>query len=157
MRSNPSPASLLSVCLGNVCRSPMAEFVMKDLLGRHGLSHIRVASAATSAEELGNPVHPGTRRKLAEHGISCAGKTARRLTRADYAAYDLIIGMDSQNLSSMRRLFGGDPEGKLVKLLSFCGEDGNVADPWYTGDFDQTYRDVLRGCEALLKRIRPGR
>ncbi len=157
MRSNLSPASLLFVCLGNVCRSPMAEFVMKDLLGRHGLSHIRVASAATSAEELGNPVHPGTRRKLAEHGISCAGKTARRLTRADYAAYDLIIGMDSQNLSSMRRLFGGDPEGKLVKLLSFCGEAGNVADPWYTGDFDQTYRDVLRGCEALLKRIRPGR
>ena len=149
--------SLLFVCLGNICRSPMAEFVMRDLLDKHGLSQIRVASAATIFEEQGNPVHPGARRKLAEHGISCAGKTSRRLTGEDYAAYDLIIGMDSQNMRSMLRLFGGDPEGKIVKLLSFCGEDGDVADPWYTGDFDQAYRDVLRGCEALLGRIQAER
>jgi len=149
--------SVLFVCLGNICRSPMAEFVMRDLLDKHGLSHIRADSAATSSEELGNPVHPGARRKLAEHGLSCAGKTSRRLTQADYAAYDLIVGMDSQNIRSMLRLFGGDPRHKIVKLLSFCGEAGDVADPWFTSDFDQTYRDVLRGCEALLERIQAKR
>jgi len=109
---------ILFVCLGNICRSPMAEFVMKDMLKRSGLSgSVAVASAATSAEEMGNPVHPGTRRKLSEHGISCAGKTARQLTRRDYDAYDYLIGMDEGNMRSMRRLFGGDPKGKLVKLL----------------------------------------
>lgn len=127
----------------------MAEFIMKDAIEKRGLSGIRVASAATSSEELGNPVHPGTRRKLAELGISCAGKTARRLTRADYDDYDLLIGMDDANVRNMRILFGGDPENKLRKLLSFCKETRDVADPWYTGDFDQTCRDVLRGVDAL--------
>ena len=122
---------------------------MKDAIEKRGLSGIRVASAATSSEELGNPVHPGTRRKLAELGISCAGKTARRLTRADYDDYDLLIGMDDANVRNMRILFGGDPENKLHKLLSFCKETRDVADPWYTGDFDQTCRDVLRGVDAL--------
>lgn len=140
---------VLFCCHGNICRSPMAEFIMKDAIEKRGLSGIRVASAATSSEELGNPVHPGTRRKLAELGISCAGKTARRLTRADYVDYDLLIGMDDANVRNMRILFGGDPENKLRKLLSFCKETRDVADPWYTGDFDQTCRDVLRGVDAL--------
>jgi len=145
---------ILFVCLGNICRSPMAEFVMKDMLKRSGLSgSVAVASAATSAEEMGNPVHPGTRRKLSEHGISCAGKTARQLTRRDYDAYDYLIGMDEGNMRSMRRLFGGDPKGKLVKLLSFCGENADVADPWYTGDFEATWLDVNRGCEALMHEL----
>ena len=142
---------ILFVCHGNICRSPMAEFVMKDLVQKRGLSdRIFIASAATSTEELGNPVHPGTRRKLQEHGIRCNGKTARQLTRGDYAEYDLLIGMDEYNMRNMRRMLGGDPEGKLYKLLSFCGSEADVADPWYTGDFDETWRDVLRGCEALL-------
>ena len=141
---------VLFICHGNICRSPMAEFVLRDLLEKRGMHGFEVASAATSSEETGNPVHPGTRRKLAEHGIRCDGKTARRLTRADYANYDLIVGMDAYNLRSMQTLFGGDPEGKLRKLLSFCGEGGDVADPWYTGDFEQTWRDVSRGCHALV-------
>jgi len=145
---------ILFVCHGNICRSPMAEFVMKDLVQKRGLSdRICVASAATSTEELGNPVHPGTRRKLQEHGIRCNGKTARQLTRGDYAEYDLLIGMDEYNMRNMRRMLGGDPEGKLYKLLSFCQSRADVADPWYTGDFDETWRDVVRGCEALLAEL----
>lgn len=140
---------VLFVCHGNICRSPMAEFIMRDAVQKRGLDGVFIASAATSAEELGNPVHPGTRRKLAELGISCVGKTARRLTRADYDDYNLLIGMDEENLRNMRRLFAGDPANKLHKLLSFCGEEREVADPWYTGDFDQTCRDVLRGVNAL--------
>lgn len=145
--------AILFICHGNICRSPMAEFVMKDLIQKRNLRGIEVASAATSSEELGNPVHPGTRRKLAEHGICCAGKTARRMTPADYNEYDLLIGMDTYNLRNMRTLFGGDPQGKLFKLLEFCGETADVADPWYTGDFDRTYTDVLRGCTALCDRL----
>lgn len=144
---------ILFVCHGNICRSPMAEFVMRDLLEKQGIHDIETASAATSSEEIGNPVHPGTRRKLAEHGIRCDGKTARRLTRADYAHYDLIIGMDAYNLRNMQTLFGGDPDHKLHKLLSFCGEGGDVADPWYTGDFEQTWQDISRGCQALMDHL----
>ncbi len=144
---------VLFICHGNICRSPMAEFVMRDLLEKQGIHDIETASAATSSEEIGNPVHPGTRRKLAEHGIRCDGKTARRLTRADYAHYDLIIGMDAYNLRNMQTLFGGDPDHKLHKLLSFCGEGGDVADPWYTGDFEQTWQDISRGCQALMDHL----
>ena len=140
---------ILFVCHGNICRSPMAEFIMRDLLERRGMRGVEVASAATSTEELGNPVHPGTRRKLAEHGLRCDGKTSRRLTRADYTEYDLIVGMDAYNLRNMQTLFGSDPDHKLCKLLAFCGEDGDVADPWYTGDFEQTWQDISRGCRAL--------
>ncbi len=145
---------ILFVCHGNICRSPMAEFVMKDLVAKAGMSHrFEIASAATSTEELGNEVYPPARRKLAEHGISCKGKTARQLTKADYEYYDLLIGMDSYNIRNMQRMCGGDPENKICKMLEFAGRDGDVADPWYTGNFDSTYRDVLAGCEGLLESI----
>ena len=145
---------ILFVCHGNICRSPMAEFVMKDLVKKAGLEgQFQIASAATSTEEIGNPVYPPARRKLAEHGISCAGKTARQLTRADYARYDLLIGMDRANIRNMNRICGGDPEGKIKLLLDFTDRPGDVADPWYTGNFDTTWRDVLEGCQKLLERI----
>ena len=118
---------ILFVCHGNICRSPMAEFVMKDLVKKAGLtSQFQIASAATSREEIGNPVYPPARRKLAEHGISCAGKTARQLTRADYGAYDLLIGMDQANLRNMRRICGGDPEGKIHLLLEYADRIANL-------------------------------
>ena len=127
---------------------------MKDLVRRIGRERdFVIASAATSAEELGNPVYPPARRMLARHGIDCAGKTARRMTRADYAEYDLLIGMDFANLRSMERICGGDPDGKLRLLLDFAGRHDEVADPWYTGDFDATWRDVNEGCAALLKTL----
>lgn len=145
---------ILFVCLGNICRSPMAEFVMKDLVCKAGLEEkIQVASAGTSDEEYGNPVYPPARRKLAEHGIGCAGKTARQLTRSDYENYDLLIGMDHANLRSMRRICGGDPAGKIHLMLSYVGRDADVADPWYTGDFEATWQDVFAGCQALLEQL----
>ena len=146
--------NLLFVCLGNICRSPMAEFVMKDLVKKQGLSDcIHIASAATSTWEIGNPVHHGTKSKLAEHGISCKGKTARLLTREDYAAYDFIIGMDRSNMADMLEIMGGDPQKKLSLMLDWCGENRDVADPWYTHNFEATWQDVLRGCTALLEQL----
>lgn len=145
---------ILFVCHGNICRSPMAEFVMKALVQKAGLTdQFRIASAATSAEEIGNPVYPPARRKLAEHGISCTGKTARQLRREDYGQWDLFIGMDEANLRNMRRLFDGDPEGKCSLLLSHAGRSGEVADPWYTRDFEATWQDVEEGCRALLAEL----
>ena len=138
-----------------ICRSPMAEFVMKDLVRKAGLeTRFHIESAATSTEGIGNPVYPPTRRKLAEHGISCAGKTARQLVKADYDRYDLRIGMDQANFRNMRRICGGDPEGKIHLMLEYAGRSGDVADPWYTGDFDATWRDVEEGCRGLLERLR---
>ena len=143
--------AVLFVCHGNICRSPMAEFVMKDLVRKAGAdTEFFIASSATSPEELGNPVYPPARRKLAEHGIGCAGKTARQLRREDYDRFDLLIGMDGANLRNMRRICGGDPEGKLSLLLDWAGRSGDVADPWYTGDFEATWQDVLAGCQGLL-------
>lgn len=143
---------ILFVCHGNICRSPMAEFVMKDLVKKAGLEdQFQIASAATSTEEIGCPVYPPARRKLAEHGISCAGKTARQLTKADYAQYDLLIGMDRANIRNMNRICGGDPGGKIKLLLDFTDHPGDVADPWYTGDFDAAWRDVLEGCRRILE------
>ncbi|SCI23153.1 Low molecular weight protein-tyrosine-phosphatase yfkJ [uncultured Flavonifractor sp.] len=143
---------ILFVCHGNICRSPMAEFIMRDLVTHAGLGgKFHIDSAATSREELGNPVYPPARRKLAEHGISCAGKTARQLTQEDYSQYDLLIGMDRTNLRNMSYILGGDPEEKLHLLLEFAGRSGEgIADPWYTGDFESTFRDVLAGCKGLL-------
>ncbi len=144
---------ILFVCHGNICRSPMAEFVMKDLVKKAGLeSQFHIESAATSTEEIGNPVYPPARRKLAEHGIDCTGKTARQLTNTDYGRYDLLIGMDRANLRNMRRICGGDAGGKLHLLMDFSDRPGEVADPWYTNDFETTWRDVLAGCQGLLER-----
>ena len=129
----------------------MAEFVMKDMLERCGLQdRFHIESAATSAEELGNGVYPPARRKLAEHGISCKGKTARQMTRDDYSRFDLLIGMDERNIRNMSRVCGGDPEGKIRMLMDYTDRPGEVADPWYTGNFDATWRDVSEGCRGLL-------
>ena len=145
---------VLFICHGNICRSPMAEFVMKDLIRKAELAEeFSIASAATSTEEIGAPVYPPARRKLAEHGIGCAGKTARQLRREDYDRFDLLIGMDGANLRNMRRICGGDPEGKLSLLLDRAGRSGDVADPWYTGDFQATWDDVNAGCSAMLSKI----
>ena len=146
---------ILFVCHGNICRSPMAEFVMKDLVKKAGLeSHFFIESAATATEEIGNDVYPPAKRKLAEHGISCKGKTARQMTRADYQRFDLLIGMDDWNIRNMTRIVGGDPESKIHKLLDYTTRRGDVADPWYTGDFEATWRDVEEGCKELLKSLK---
>ena len=142
---------ILFVCHGNICRSPMAEFVMKDLVQKAGLSdHFTIASAATSTEELGNGVYPPARRKLAEHGIRCDVHSARQLRKSDYADWDLLIGMDSANFRNMNRICGGDPCGKIHLLLDYTDRPGDVADPWYTGNFEATWRDVSSGCRGLL-------
>lgn len=147
--------ALLMVCHGNICRSPMAEFVMKDLAKKAGLSdQLFIASAATSTEEIGNGVHWGTRQKLASVGIFTDGKTAVQIKKSDYKTYDYLIGMDQWNIKNMLRFWGSDPDGKICKMLSFAGSDRDVADPWYTGDFDQTYIDVLAGCEGLLAHLK---
>ena len=145
---------ILFVCHGNICRSPMAEFVMKDLVRKAGLeAQFHIESAATSTEDIGNPVYPPAKRKLAEHGIDCTGKTARQLTNADYDQYDLLIGMDRANLRNMHRICGGDFAGKLHLLMDYTGRPGDLADPWYTDDFETTWRDVLEGCHGLLEQL----
>lgn len=133
----------------------MAEFIMKDLVAKAGLSEkFHIESAATSTEEIGNEVYPPAKRKLAEHGISCKGKTARQMTAADYGRFDLLIGMDEWNLRNMRRICGSDPDDKIHLLMDYTERPGEVADPWYTGNFDVTWRDVHEGCSALLEHIK---
>ena len=145
---------ILFVCHGNICRSPMAEFILKDLVKKQGLEDMfYIASAATSTEEIGNPVYPPARRKLMEHGISCEGKRARQMTRADYDKFDYLLAAEERNLINMKRIIGGDPDGKMYRILDFSDRPGNIADPWYSGDFDTAYRDILRGCEAFLHRV----
>ena len=145
---------ILFVCHGNICRSPMAEFIMKDLVRKAGReAEFEIASAATSTEEIGNPVYPPARRKLAEHGIRCDGHAARQLTRRDYSHYDLLIGMDSYNIRNMERMCGGDPDGKIHLLMEYTDRFGDVADPWYTGNFEATWRDCLEGCTQLLETL----
>ena len=143
---------ILFVCHGNICRSPAAEFILRALLRRAGLDgDYEIASAATSSEEIGNPVYPPMRKVLAAHGLDCAGKTARRLRRRDYEDWDLIIGMDEENLWNMRRLFGGDPDSKLRNFMDYAGQAGEeIADPWYTRDFERAYADISLACEGLL-------
>lgn len=142
---------ILFVCHGNICRSPMAEFIMKDLVKKAGReSEFYIESAATSTEEIGNSVYPPARRMLAAHGISCEGKTARQMTRNDYERFDLIVCMDDWNVRNIMRIIGSDPEEKVHKLLSFTSRPGDVADPWYTGNFDATWRDCLEGCKGIL-------
>ena len=146
---------ILFVCHGNICRSPMAEFVMKDLVAKAGLqAQFEIASAATSREEIGNPVHPGTRAKLSELGISTKGKTARQMTNSDYEYYDYIIAMDTWNIKNINRIIGADLQHKVSLLLSHADDYRDIADPWYTGNFDETYEDVLIGCSALLDKLR---
>lgn len=145
---------VLFICHGNICRSPMAEFLLKDMVKKRGIERrFYISSAATSTEEIGNPVHPGTRKILNSLGISCAGKHAVQMTGADYGKYDYLIGMDRWNITNMTRIAGGDPEGKMFRLLDLTDHPRDVADPWYTGDFDTTYRDIMEGLEALLGRI----
>ena len=148
---------IMFVCLGNICRSPMAEFVLKDLVKKAGReAEFEIASAATSTEELGNPVYPPARRELKAHGIDCAGKTARQLSWADYNRYDLFIGMDRDNLRAMDRILRGDPDRKIRRLLDYTDRPGDVADPWYTGEFGVTWRDVVEGCQGLLRALDQG-
>ena len=143
--------SILFICHGNICRSPMGEFILKDLVGKD--SRFEIASAAVSREEIGNPVYPPARRELARHGISCEGKRARQVTKADYADYDYLICMDHSNVRNLRRIIGDDPENKVHLMMDFTDTPGEVSDPWYTGDFAKTYDDIWRGCQGLLAQL----
>lgn len=159
LRGKGSLIRILFVCHGNICRSPMAEFIMKDLVKKAGLEdQFYIASAATSTEEIyngvGNPVYPPARAKLKSHGIDCSGKRAVQVTRKDYDKYDYIICMDHNNLRNLRRIFGQDKDGKISLLLDYAGRKGeSIADPWYTEDFDTVYDDILEGCKGLLEHI----
>jgi protein-tyrosine phosphatase len=145
---------IMFVCHGNICRSPMAEFVMKDMVkNAHLQERFYIESAATSTEELGNPVYPPARRIMALHGLDCHGKYARQITAADYSNYDYLVGMDNRNIVNMKRFFGGDPENKISLLLNWAGIDREVADPWYSGDFEATWEDITTGCTAVLKQM----
>lgn len=145
---------VLFVCHGNICRSPMAEFVFKNMVIEQGLEDMfYIASAATSTEEIGNPVHHGTRKKLAEYGISVEGKRAVQLTKKDYEIYDYIVGMDHWNITNINRIIGQDKAAKVSKLLEYANRFDDIADPWYTGNFDITYEDVFEGCQGLLQHI----
>lgn len=145
---------VLFVCLGNICRSPMAEFLFKDMIREKGMEQfVTIASAATSSEEVGNEVHPGTRKILMAHGIQTGTKRAVQIKASDYEAYDFIIGMEQRNVDNMLRVFGKDEKHKISKLLDFTSNPGNIADPWYTGDFEATYQDVQRGLEAFYEHL----
>ena len=145
---------VLFVCHGNICRSPMAEFLMKKKVSDMGMSEdFHIESAATSSEEIGSPVHRGTARILSKLGIDYSGKRARKMTSGDYDKFDYLIGMDSYNIRNMERICGGDKEGKIRLLMEFAGESRDVADPWYTGDFETTYNDINRGIDGFLRKI----
>ena len=145
---------ILFLCHGNICRSPMAEFIMKDLVKKTGLEQsIQIESAATSTEEIGNPVYPPACRKLSEHGVDCSGKRARQLLNSDYEKYDLLIGMDNADLRRMYQICGGDFADKMHLLMDFTDHPGEVADPWYTGNFEETWKNVLAGCQGLLSTL----
>lgn len=143
---------VMFVCHGNICRSPMAEFIMKKLVAEFGLdSDFFIASSATSTEEIGNPVYPPAKAELAKHKIGCGGKTSVQLKKSDYDKYDYFIGMDSANIRNMKRIFGTDKDEKIYKLMTFAGKGSDVADPWYSGDFETTYHDIYEGCCGLIK------
>lgn len=146
---------ILFLCHGNICRSPMAEFIMKALVKSRGVEdRFHIESAAVSNEEIGNPVYPPARRCLSQHGIAFdAYHAARRVTAADYSRFDRIICMDDSNLRWLGRIISSDPEKKIHLLMSYTGRNRNVADPWYTGDFETTFQDILEGCEALLDSV----
>lgn len=149
---------IMFVCHGNICRSPMAEFIFKRLIVQNGTeNNFFISSSATSSEEIwngiGNPVYPPAQAELAKHGISCSGKRAVQLQKRDYDKYDLFIGMDDANIRNMHRILGGDPQNKIRKLMDYTGRGGDVADPWYSGRFDVAYKDIFDGCESLLKEL----
>ncbi len=149
---------IMFVCHGNICRSPMAEFIFRELVRQQGKGdEFSVCSTATSTEEIwgnvGNPVYPPAKRELEKHGISCEGKRAVQLKKSDYGKYDLFVAMDSMNIRNIGKIFGSDPQGKVHKLLDFTDRGGDVADPWYSGRFDVAYSDIYDGCKALLKSI----
>lgn len=148
------PCRIMFVCHGNICRSPMAEFIMKDLLKKENIDGISVCSSATSTEETGNPVYPPAKAELARHGIGCAGKYAVQIKKSDYEKYDLFLVMDSNNVRNIMRIFGDDPQGKVHKLLEYADRSGDVADPWYSGRFDVAYADIYAGCCGLLDYIK---
>ena len=142
---------ILFICHGNICRSPMAEFILKDMVKKRGIAEqFFIASAATSSEELGNPVYPPARRILKEHGIDPSGKTARRMTREDYEEYDYLLAAEQYNIRNMHYITGGDPEQKICRLLDFSKRPRDIDDPWYTGDFTTAWNDIVEGCEAFL-------
>ena len=144
---------IMFVCHGNICRSPIGEFILKDMLQKHGVAHLHtIASSAVSTEEIGNPVYPPAKRELARHGISCEGKRAVQLRRSDYDKYDLFLCMDKSNLLLMTRIFPSDPEHKVHLLMEYAGKPGTeVSDPWYTGDFERAYADILESCKGIVK------
>ncbi len=147
---------ILFICWGNICRSPMAEFIMKDLVKKAGVAdRFEIASAATSTEDIGHPVYPSARRKLAEHGISCEGKRSRKVTARDYSRFDYLIVMDRINLHCLGRIIRHDPQHKIHLLLEYAGSGDEIDDPWYTDDFETAYREILRGCEGLLAALLP--
>ena len=143
---------ILFVCHGNICRSAMAKYIFEDMLEKRGLSSLfTVDSAATSREEIGNPVYPPARKKLAEHGIDCAGHSARQVTKADYDENDYLIVMEDYNIRNLKRIISEDPERKVHKLLEYDGSGKDIDDPWYTGDFETTYREIETGLNGFLK------
>ena len=149
---------VMFICHGNICRSPMAEFILKDMVKKLGVAdEFMIESCATSREEIwggiGNPVYPPAQKELAAHGISCAGKRAVQLKKSDYDKYDYLLCMDNTNIRNAKRIIGNDPDSKLRLLLSFTGTNDSIADPWYFGNFDRTYADIVRGCEAFLKHL----
>lgn len=145
---------ILFICHGNICRSPMALYYFHDLIHKKGLDDkFFLDSAATSTEELGSEAHRGTQEKLRQAGISCQGHRAKQMKEEDYGIYDYLIGMDDWNIRNINRITGGDPDHKIYKLLEFAGSSRDVADPWYTGDFDATWKDIALGCNSLLTHI----
>ena len=147
---------ILFVCHGNICRSPMAEFILKDMVAKRGMADdFYIESCATSTEEIwngvGNPVYPPAKRELAKHGISCEGKRARQVTKSDYDRFDYLICMDNNNMRNIKWIIPSDPHNKISKLMRFAGSNADVADPWYTGDFEITYKDIVEGCEGFLR------
>ena len=146
---------VLFICHGNICRSPMAECVMKNMVKERGISaEFYIDSAATSREEIGNPIYPPAVRKLKAEGIPLTGHRAIQMTKDDYDKYDLLLAADSANVRNMTRIAGGDPEGKIRRLLDYTSRPRDIADPWYTGNFDVTYDDIVEGCEALLEKLK---
>lgn len=147
--------NVLFICLGNICRSPMSEFILRDMVKKRGLAdQFHIASAATSREEIGNPVYPPARRKLRENGIDPTGKTARQMTKKDYEEYDYILAAETYNIRSIHRITGGDPDNKICRLLDYSDRPRDIDDPWYTGNFDVTWDDIVEGCEAFLEYLR---